>query len=98
MSEHKNADKRKNEEFAASKEAALEAYDKLQEARLHFQQAAQAAGMDLKGDAIEQIHKGRDKVDELGAEASAFVRDKPLATLGIAFLVGYVLAQVTSRR
>ncbi|MBN7796536.1 hypothetical protein [Parahaliea mediterranea] len=85
-------------ELAASKAAAMEAYEKLLDARLHFRQAAAAAGMDLKEEALEQIQHGREKAEELGAEATRYVRDKPLASLGLAFLAGYILAQVFGRR
>lgn len=85
-------------ELAASKAAALEAYEKLQEARSHFRQAAEAAGMDLKDDAMEHILRGRDKAEEFSAEAGRYVREKPLASLGVAFLVGYVIAQMFGRR
>ncbi len=85
-------------EMAASKAAAMEAYEKLLEARQHFARAAEAAGMDMKQDATEHLQRGRDRAEELGNEASAYVRDKPLASLGIAFLAGYVLAQIFGRR
>lgn len=85
-------------ELAASKAAALEAYEKLQEARQHFRQAAEAAGMDLKEDAMDQLLRGREKAEELSSEAGRYVREKPLASLGIAFLVGYVMARMFGRR
>lgn len=85
-------------ELAASKAAAMEAYEKLLDARLHFRQAAEAAGMDLKQDALEHMRHGREKAEELGAEASRYMRERPLASMGLAFLAGYILAQVFSRR
>lgn len=85
-------------ELAASKAAAMEAYEKLLDARLHFRQAAEAAGMDLKEEALEQMQHGREKAEEISAEATRYVRDKPLASLGLAFLAGYILAQVFGRR
>ncbi len=99
MAETSGSDnKGRTAEMAASKEAALEAYEKLLEAQQHFRHAAEAAGMDLKQDAVEQLHRGRDKADELGQEASRYVQDKPLASLGIAFVFGYILSQLFSRR
>jgi ElaB/YqjD/DUF883 family membrane-anchored ribosome-binding protein len=70
----------------------------LLEARQHFRKAAEAAGMDLKEDAMEQLARGREKANELSAEAGRYVREKPLATLGFAFLAGYILAQIFGRR
>jgi ElaB/YqjD/DUF883 family membrane-anchored ribosome-binding protein len=85
-------------ELDASRKAALEAFDKLLEARKHFTMAAEAAGLDLKDEAVEQLARGRVKAQELGEVANEYMRDKPLHTLGIAFLAGYVLAQMSSRK
>ncbi|MFT6927978.1 MAG: ElaB/YqjD/DUF883 family membrane-anchored ribosome-binding protein [Psychromonas sp.] len=90
--------KTKEEELAASKEAVSSAYDKLIEAKEHFRLAAEAAGVDMKEEATEQLQKGRAKTEELGEQASVFVREKPLATLSIAFISGYVLSQLFSRK
>ena len=90
--------KSKEDELAASKEAVLSAFDKLLEAKEHFKLAAEAAGVDIKDEATEQLLKGRDKTEELGEQASAFIREKPLATLGIAFITGFVLSQLFSRK
>lgn len=93
-----SAERDRDAELAASKAAAIEAYEKLLEARQHFRKAAEAAGMDLKEDAMEQLARGRQKADEVSAEAARYVREKPLASLGIAFLAGYILAQIFGRR
>ncbi len=88
----------REEELAASKEAAREALDKLLEAKEHFRQAAEKAGLDVKEEAVEQLAKGRAKVDELSDEASLYMNDKPLQTLGIAVLGGFVLSHLLSRK
>tara|TARA_R110002049_G_scaffold221841_14_gene393337 strand:- start:5 stop:295 length:291 start_codon:yes stop_codon:yes gene_type:complete len=88
----------REEELAASKEAVLSAYDKLLEAKEHFKLAAEAAGVDIKDEATEQLLKSRAKTEELGEQASTYIREKPLATIGIAFLTGYVLSQLFSRK
>ena len=88
----------KDAELAASKAAVGEAYEKLLEGRDHFKAAAQAAGMDVRQDALEQLLKGREKAEALGDQATSYVREKPLATLGIAFAAGFVLAQLFSRK
>lgn len=88
----------REEELAASKAAVLSAYDKLLEAKEHFKLAAEAAGVDLKDEATQQLLKGRAKTEELGEQASIFIREKPLATLGIAFIAGYILSQLFSRK
>ncbi|MGR6874333.1 hypothetical protein ACU6U9_18985 [Pseudomonas sp. HK3] len=88
----------KSDELAASKEAVLSAYEKLTEAKEHFKSAAEAAGVDVKDEAIEQLLKGRAKAEELGKQTSEFVREKPLASLGIAFVTGLVLSHFFSRK
>lgn len=88
----------KEKELAASKAAVSDAYEKLMEAKGHFKLAAEAAGVDLKHDAAEQMLKGREKAEMLGAQASSYMREKPLATLGIAFAAGFVVSQIFSRK
>lgn len=88
----------KNDELTASKAAVMEAYDKMLEAKDHFRKAAEAAGMDLKHDAVEHLEKGRAKAGELGKQADTYMREKPLATLGIAFAAGFILSQAFSRK
>jgi cystathionine beta-lyase family protein involved in aluminum resistance len=85
-------------EFEASKAAALESLEKLLEARQHFKNAATAAGVDIKHDALEQLLAGKSKADEFGQELSEFARAKPGTTLALAFLGGFVLAQLLSRK
>ncbi|HEC60393.1 hypothetical protein LCGC14_1517920 [marine sediment metagenome] len=93
-----NTTKTKEDELAASKEAALSAYEKLLEAKDHFKLAAEAAGVDLKGVATEQLLKGRAKTEALGEQATDYIKEKPLASLGIAFATGYLLSQLFSRK
>ncbi len=90
--------KTKADELAASKDAMLSAFDKLLEAKEHFKLAAEAAGVDIKDEATEQLLKGRDKTEALGEQASGFIREKPLATLGIAFITGFVISQLFTRK
>jgi len=88
----------KSSEIDSGKEAVLAAYNNMLEAKEHFKLAAQAAGMDLKSEAATQLLKGRDKAEALGHQASDYVHEKPLATLGIAFLAGFLFSQVFTRR
>ncbi|MEH6564039.1 MAG: hypothetical protein V7756_01755 [Halopseudomonas sp.] len=88
----------KERELAASKAAVSDAYEKLMEAKSHFKLAAEAAGVDLKHEAADQMEKGRAKAEVLSAQACAFMKEKPLATLGIAFAAGFVISQVCSRK
>gem|GEM_PF-358656 len=90
--------KTREEELAASKAAVSSAYDKLLEAKEHFKLAAEAAGVDIKDEATEQFLKGRAKTEELGEQASVYIREKPLATLGIAFITGYIVSHLFSRK
>lgn len=75
-----------------------EAYEKLLEARDHFASAAQAAGLEVRHDALEHLLKGREKAEELGAQANTYIREKPLATISLAFAAGFVLSQLLSRK
>jgi len=88
----------REQELKASTEAAREALDKLLEAKRHFRHAAEKAGLDAKDEAVEKLDKGRAKVDELGNEASLYMIEKPVQTLGIAALGGFVLSHLLSRR
>lgn len=90
--------KTKESELTASKEAVMSAYDKLLEAKEHFKLAAEAAGVDIKDEATAQFLKGRAKTEEIGEQAAVYIREKPLATIGIAFITGYVLSQLFSRK
>ena len=88
----------KQAEIASGKEAVAEAYSKLMEAKDHFKHAAEAAGMDWKNDAEAQLEKGKSKATELCDHANSYLHDKPLATLGIAFAAGFLVAQLTSKK
>ena len=85
-------------EFEASKLSALEALDKLLEARQHFTNAATAAGVDIKHEAVEQLIAGKSKAEEFAQEVSEFAREKPGTTIALAFLGGFVIAQLLSRK
>lgn len=86
------------QELDTGKEAVLSAYSKLIEAKNHFKHAAETAGVDLKNDAVEQLLKGKGKAEELGNDASRFMHEKPLATVGIAFAAGFLFSQLMSRK
>ena len=49
-------------------------------------------------DALEHLLKGREKAEELGAQANTYIREKPLATISLAFAAGFVLSQLLSRK
>lgn len=92
----------KTVELEASKEAAQAAFENLLEAKEHFKKAAEAAGLDLKHEAVEQFSKGKAKAEELGeqvsAQANQFVHEKPLATLAIAFASGFLVSQIFGKK
>ncbi len=92
------AGKTTEKELEASRAAAMEALDKLLEAKSHFRSAAEAAGLDLKDEAIDQLTEGRAKAEELGLQASEYVYEKPLASLAIAFVGGFVISQLLTRK
>lgn len=86
-----------NDELAASKKAAMEALENLIEARGHFRQAAEEAGLDARDEALQRLEQGKARAGELGDEASEYLHDKPLQALGLAFLGGFILSKLLSR-
>lgn len=92
----------KAEELDATREAARAALENLLQAKEHFKKAAEAAGLDAKHEAQEKLHRGRDKAEQVGDQLSdaiiSCVSDKPLTTLGVAFLGGFLIAQLMGRR
>ncbi|PAU88365.1 DUF883 C-terminal domain-containing protein [Pseudomonas jilinensis] len=98
MADAKKEANGKEQELEASKEALMAAYRDLMEAKEHFTRAAEAAGLDLKQEATEQLLKGKHKAEELGQEASRYLQEKPLASVGIAFIAGFIFSQLFSRR
>ena len=52
----------------------------------------------MKDEAIEQLLKGRAKTEELVDQTSVFIREKPLASLGIAFVGGLIISRLFSRK
>lgn len=86
-----------HEELDASKKAAMEALDSLIEARSHFRQAAEEAGLDFRDEALQRLAQGKARAGELGDEASEYLHEKPLQTLGLAFLGGFILSRLLSK-
>lgn len=84
----------KESELEASKEAVKEAFEKLLEAKLHFQHAAEAAGLDMKAETVEQFVKGKEKAEELGQQINDYAREKPLTALAVAFVGGLLISQL----
>lgn len=93
-----NSAGKKSQEFDSAKLAAVEAYEKLMEAKAHFTKATAAAGVELNDEAIERLHKGEETLEAVGSQLTASVKRNPLTTVGIAFAVGILLAKVTSHR
>ena len=85
-------------DFSASKKAALEAFEKLLEAKDHFATAATATGLDLKDDAMGKVENGKVKLSQAGQRAQATVREKPLAAIGLAFLAGLIVSLLFPRK
>ncbi|MFO7550052.1 MAG: DUF883 C-terminal domain-containing protein [Haliea sp.] len=88
----------KQQELDSGKEAVQAAYRNMMEAQEHFRHAAEAAGVDLKHDAMAHLRRGKDKADAVGQDLERFVHEKPLATLGLAFVTGLLAAQLLSRK
>ena len=88
----------KEKELEASKAAVAEAYEKLMEAKNHFKAAAESAGVDMKTDAAEQLKNGREKASDLTDQASAYMKENPLKTMGIAFAAGFIASKFLTRK
>jgi ElaB/YqjD/DUF883 family membrane-anchored ribosome-binding protein len=88
----------KDKELDAGKESLLAAYRNLLDAQAHFQEAAEAAGQDLQQEALAHLLKGKSRTDELSQELQRYLREKPLATLGLAFVTGLIVSQLLSRK
>lgn len=86
-----------NQELDASKKAAMDALENLIEARSHFRQAAEAAGLDLRDEAVRRLEQGKAKAGVLEDEVGEYFGDKPLQTLGLAFLGGFILSKLLSK-
>jgi lipid A disaccharide synthetase len=80
-------------EIDSGKEALLEAYQKMIEARNHFKHAAESAGLDLKNESIEKLLAGKEKVENLNDKVVDLMNRKPLATMGVAFVVGWLFSR-----
>jgi ElaB/YqjD/DUF883 family membrane-anchored ribosome-binding protein len=87
-----------NAERDAGKEAVMAAYSNLMEAKDHFKRAAEAAGLDLKHEASDHYSKGKAKASELSSQATGYIHEKPLASLGIAFAAGFLISQLYSKK
>ncbi len=87
-----------DKELDASRKAAMDALDKLFEAKDHFRSAAEAAGLEMKEEAISQLLEGRAKAEKLGTQATEYVHEKPMTSLAIAFLGGILLSQLLGRK
>jgi len=90
--------KDKDKELDAGRESLLAAYGNLLEAQAHFREAAEAAGQDLQHDALAQLLKGKSKTDELSQQLQHYVQEKPITTLGLAFVTGLIVSQLLSRK
>jgi len=84
-------------ELDATKQAAMEALDKLIEARGHFRAAAEEAGLDLRDEALQRLEQGKARAYEYSDELTEYFHEKPLQTIGLAVLGGFLLSKVLSR-
>lgn len=84
-------------ELDATKQAAMEALDKLIEARGHFRAAAEEAGLDLRDEAVQRLEQGKARASEYSDELTDYFQEKPLQTIGLAVLGGFLLAKILSK-
>ncbi|MAT91469.1 MAG: hypothetical protein CME59_02600 [Halioglobus sp.] len=87
----------RRDEMDAARESVSAALDKLVEARDHFRQAVEAAGLDIADEAEARVDAGRRQLGELDDRLQRAVQDQPLRSLGFAALAGFVLARLVSR-
>lgn len=84
-------------ELDATKQSAMEALDKLIEARGHFRAAAEEAGLDLRDEAVQRLEQGKARAGEYSDELSEYMQEKPLQTIGLAVLGGFLLSKILSK-
>jgi len=84
-------------ELDATKQSAMEALDKLIEARGHFRAAAEEAGLDLRDEALQRLEQGKARAGEYSDELSEYMQEKPLQTIGLAVLGGFLLSKILSK-
>lgn len=87
----------RGEEMDAARESVSAALENLVEARNHFRQAVQAAGLDIAEEAESRVDAGRQQLGKLDDRLQRAVQDEPVKSLGIAVLAGFVLARLVSR-
>ncbi len=81
-------------ELDAGKEAVMSAYSKLLEAKNHFLHAVEVSGVDLKSGANGQFTKGKAMAQQYSNQATSFIHERPMASLGIAFATGFVVSKL----
>ncbi|MEH6389752.1 MULTISPECIES: hypothetical protein [Pseudomonas] len=90
-----------SKEIDSGKDAVMAAFDKLMEAKSHFLHAAETSGLDLKHGASDQFMKGREQaqaqIQQYTGQATSFIREKPLTSLGIAFAAGFVVSKLCTK-
>ncbi|MEZ5567058.1 MAG: DUF883 C-terminal domain-containing protein [Halioglobus sp.] len=88
----------REDEVRAGKDAVGEAYERLMEAKAHFQKAAESAGSDLTADAMLRADRGVAKLEEAKESLASNVRENPVRALGIAVVTGFLLSALFSRK
>lgn len=88
-----------NEDLQAAKKSALEAYEHLLDAKEKFKAAAMQAGLDAKEVTSERLEASAERVQvkaiDAVAESQSYIIDKPLTSVGVAFLSGYLFAKLS---
>lgn len=88
-----------SEDLQSAKKSALEAYEHLLDAKEKFKAAAMQAGLDAKEVTSERLEASAENVQvraiDAVAESQSYIIDKPLTSVGIAFLSGYLLAKLS---
>lgn len=82
------------QEANTGRDAVMSAYNNLLEAKEHFKRAAGTAGLDLKNEANNRFSQGKVKAGEWNEQANSFIRERPLAAVGIAFAAGFVVSKL----
>lgn len=87
-----------HEDFNEAKQAALEAYENLIEAKNKFYGAARSAGLDVREGAKEEFHSAMNAANEKTTEfvdrSESYIRERPFTSAGIAFATGFVLSKL----
>ena len=89
------------ENYAEAKQAAMDAYADLIDAKRKFAQAARSAGVEAKESTYEHLEeaaaRAQAKKDQLHELSEEYMHKNPLAVAGILFATGFIVSRIMSK-